>query len=151
MNLEELNRLAEEAGYNDLFCHAIEVQPWGEKTSTTTFFDKDQNQPIQLNPIIACHIKDLTGGKCKVPSDYKGVVAVHRAALSYGAVSRIKNLADLKETLKPIINAGIIDLQNNVGFMHGMRITMKHDPSGTYFREMENAAGLELRIYVIKE
>jgi hypothetical protein len=148
--IEKLNKLAEEAGYSDLpFCGIIE-SGWGDKTSTTIVFDKSPQDVFQLNPIIACPIKDHIGQPSKVPSDYKGLVAVHRAAISYGLVSRIVNVSQMKAMLDRIINLGIIDLTNQVGFLHGMKVTMKL-PDGTYFRELTEASGYELRISVIKE
>jgi len=148
--LEKLNNLAKDANYDNFPCHSIIVEPWGERTSTTILFDKSQHEAILLNPIVACPIKDYIGEKSKVPSDYKGCVAIHRAAISYGAVSRIETLADLKSTLKPIINAGMVDLINQLGFLHGFKITMEL-PRGGYFQEFENSNGYEFRISVIKE
>lgn len=150
--LEKLNALAKEAGYDDIFPHGIIVEPWEDSTSTTTIFDKDQSQPFVLNPITAVRIKTLVGQASKVPSDYKGVVAIHRAAVSIVAVSHINNVADLKMILNPIINAGIIDLTNQIGCINpfNSKVSMRL-PSGDYFKLMEDVDGYELRLSVIKE
>jgi hypothetical protein len=148
--LEKLNKLAEEAGYFDLpFCGIIE-SGWGDKTSTTTVFDKSSQDVFQLNPIIACPIKEYIGQPSKVPSDYKGIVAVHRAVISYGLGYRIDNVSQMKVMLDRIINLGIIDLTNQLGSLHGMKVSMKL-PNGTYFRELTEASGYEFRLSVIKE
>jgi hypothetical protein len=146
--LQKLNELAKSAGYDQLNNKAYIIEPWGDRTSTTILFDK--GDVAMLNPVQAVPIKDYFGEKSKVPEDYRGVVAIHRAAISYGVVSRMNSLADLKTTLSPIINAGIVDLSNQIGFMHGFKITMEM-PDGNYFREFENSNGYEFRITVIKE
>lgn len=150
--LEKLNAFAKEAGYDDISHNAIIVEPWGDSTSTTTIFDKDQSQPFTLNPIVAVRIKDFIGEKSKVPSDYKGLVAVHRALISIGAVSRINNLAQFKSTFDRIINAGVIDLINQVGFINpfNSKISMKL-PCGNFFKLDENSGAYEIRLSVIKE
>ena len=148
--LEKLNRLAKQAGYDDISPPSIIVEPWGDSTSTTIIFDKDQSQAFQLNPIIAVRIKDYIGEPTKVPKDYKGLVAIHRAAISYAMGSRIENVNELKQQLKIIINEGLTDLKNQVGCLIGMKITMKL-PDGSYFRHQTDSAGYEIRISVIKE
>lgn len=150
--LEKLNTLAKDAGYDNIFPHATIIEPWGDLTSTTTIFDKDQSQPFILNPITAVRIKDFVGEPSKVPGDYKGLVAVHRAAISISAISRIDTVTDLKSFLNPIINAGIIDLINQVGFINAFnfKISMKL-PCGNFFRLSENTEAYEIWLSVTKE
>jgi hypothetical protein len=148
--LERLNKLAKEAGYSDLPFHGITELGWGDKTSTTVIFDKSPQSAFQLNPVIACPIKDYIGQPSKVPFDYKGIVAIHRAAISYAAADKIQSTTQMKDTLDRIINLGIIDLINQVGFLHGMKITMEL-PDGSYFKHSMEAAAYEFRISVIKE
>ncbi len=150
--LEKLNALAKEAGYDDIFPQGIVIEPWEDLTSTTTIFDKEQSEAFTLNPIVAVRIKNYIGQPSKIPSDYKGLMAVHRAAISIGAVSRINNVADLKSFLDPIINAGIIDITNQIGLINpfNCKISMRL-PSGDYFKLMDNAGGYEIRLSVTKE
>jgi hypothetical protein len=148
--LERLNRLAKEAGYSDLPFYGIIELGWGDKTSTTVVFDKFPESAFQLNPLIACPIKDYIGQPSKVPSDYKGLVAVHRAAISYAAADRIETVVQMKAVLDRIINLGVIDLTNQVGSLRGMKITMEL-PNGSYFRHSAEAAAYEFRISIIKE
>jgi hypothetical protein len=148
--LEKLNKLAEEAGYKNLPYHSIIQDDWGNKTSTTLFFDKPTQNAVKLKPIVAARVRDYLGEPSKVPPDYKGLVAVHRAAFSYGCASRMNNVAQLTHVLDRLINSGITDLINQVGFLHGMKITMQL-PDGTYFRELTESTGYEFRISVIKE
>jgi hypothetical protein len=142
-----LNELAEQAGFDEFHPHAVKVGDWGDLTSTTILYDKSSDDIIPLNPIKANPMKDYIGVGCKVPADYYGPIAVHRAAISLGGASRIKSVADLKYTLKLIINAGLEDILNQVGFLHNVTITMK-SPSGAYFKMMEDSNGIEFRLYV---
>ncbi len=151
--IQRLNILAEDAGYDNISPNAIKVEDWGDRTSTTILYDKNHEDAFVLTPAVAVPIKMVLGEPSKVPVDYKGPVAVHRALLSYGAMTRIKTTADLKSTLQPIINAGIVDLINQVGHIGlGFKLTMVY-PGYTkqYFRELENSAAYEIRLFLTKE
>ena len=153
-HLEKINRLAEDAGYDDISPHAIVVQEWGDRTSTTTLYDKVETDAFMLNPVVSVPIKHYLGTESsKVPIDYKGPVAVHRAMLSVGAMNRINTTADLKSTLQPIVNAGIVDLINQVGFIGlGFKLTMLMPGyDGEYFRINDNHAAYEFRLFLTKE
>ena len=153
--LEKLNRLAEDAGYDDISPNAIVVKEWGDSTSTTILYDNGETDAFMLKPVVAVPIKHYLGTEpSKVPTDYKGPVAVHRAMLSIQAMNRINTTADLKSTLQPIINAGIVDLINQVGFIHqlGFKLTMLiPGVDGKYFTMNDNFAAYEFRLYLTKE
>lgn len=153
--LARLNRLAKECGYSDIHPHAIEALPWDGLTSTTVTFNRNQEDAYTLNPVVAARMRDYNReGVHRVPENYVGLVGVHRAMIGYSAVSRINSVADMKQTMYHIINMGKQDLINQFGYriVAGYKITMEYPgQEGTFFRELENSAAYEIRLWLTKE
>lgn len=153
--LQKLNRLAAEAGYDNISPYAIEIIGWEEgSTSTTVVFNRHQDEAYSLTPIMAGRIRVYQrDGIYRVPEEYTGVVGIHRALVSYMFMSRINNLTDLKMALQPIINTGIMDLINQFGnIMHGYKISMQMPGyENLYIRENDSCAGYEIRLILTKE
>lgn len=151
----KLNRLAREAGYDNISPNAIETIGWeGDETATTVVFNRNQDEPYTLTPVIAGRIKVYNReGRYRVPDDYRGVVGLHRAYVGYMAASRINSVTDMKTTLQPIINLGIMDLINQFGTLGlGYKISMAmpgYEP--TYFRDLDDRAAYEIRLILTKE
>lgn len=152
---QRLNRLAREAGYDNISPYAIEVLGWEEdQTSTTLLFNRDSDEPYTLVAPIAGRIRHYNNeGLHQVPEDYYGPVGVHRAMMSYSSATRINNVTDMKTTLQPIINLGIMDLINQFGnISHGYNISMEmpgYTPS--FFRDLDDLAAYEIRLFLYKE
>jgi hypothetical protein len=151
MSLELLNELAKKAGLDDIPPYAIKFDDWGGRTSTTLVFDKTPDSSYLLNPIVAVPMREYIGGPSKVPSEYKGVVAVHRFAVSRLSLSKVTTPEKLKLILSPLINQGIIDLTNQLGFLHGMKLSLRMPGYSSFIQEVQDGLAYEIRIVVIKE
>jgi hypothetical protein len=151
MSLELLNQLAEKAGLDDIPPYAIKFDDWGDRTSTTLVFNKTPDSSYLLNPIIAVPMRQHIGGPSKVPGEYKGVVAVHRFAVSHLALSSVKTPEKLKLILSPLINQGVIDLTNQIGSLHNMKLSLRMPGYSSFIREVDGGSAYEIRIVVIKE
>jgi len=149
--ITQLNLFAKELGYDKIQTDAYRVLDWGNTTSTTLLFN-NKEECVRLNDIIGVPVRTVVCNKVnEVPSDYKGVVAIHRCAISYLLASRCNTSRKLGRVLQPVINAGVIDLINQVGFLGpGYRITMEQNGGG-FFRELETHGGLEFRLTLYKE
>lgn len=152
-HLKLVNKLAADLYSQPLSGHTIEVVPWGDKTSTTILFDKDPNDAVELNPVVAGGVKDYQApGKVKVPHGFKGVVAVHRFWVSLGAISRMKDEQSTQLTLTNIINVGVMDLINQLGMLTPFyKVTLVPPEGGDIFKLDQNSNAVEGRIYVIKD
>lgn len=152
----KLNRLAREAGYDNITPRAVEFVGWGERTSVTNMIGHN-GHAVFLNPVVAASIREYNRpGTIDIPVDYIGTIGVHRARIGYVSSSRITNVVSLKTTMQPIIEAGIKDLINNYGYgissIPGYRISMEFEYfPGTFFRELEDAAGYEIRLTLYKD
>lgn len=147
-----LNSLAKNIYKDGLNGHPFIVKEWGENTSTTTFFDK-KSEVVQLEPLVAVPVSMYIPKTLNpVPEDFKGIAAVHRFALSYSMVSRITDEKSLASALSHILNAGQIALSDKLGMLNPFfKITILNPDGSDPFREMDNYAAIEGRIYAIKE
>lgn len=151
--IEKLNALAPDSILGNVPNYYIEIGSWEDSTSTTTLFDKDNDAAFTLNPVVAVPVKEYytETPKFKVPEDYKGAVAVHRAYISLGAAVRGSNsLEALNLVLQTAVNAGIKDLINQIGNLRGYRLSGQL-PDNSYFRLVDDVNAVEFRLFVFKE
>lgn len=151
--IQKLNRLAIEAGFDDISPYAIDYVGFTEdRTSTTILYNRGDDAYILAPPIAGTVRTYQRDGIHRVPEGYQGGVGVHRALISYSAATRINTVADMVRTLSPIINVGVQDLINQFGnIMHGYKIAMVQlGWPQEYFRDSDNAAAFEIRLYLHK-
>lgn len=151
-SLNRLNELAKNCNFENINKNVWILEDISNKTSTTTFFDKDSQSAYTLNPIILFRQKKHITKSSVVPSNYKGLVALHRSAISIISLSRVKNEAELVSNLFPVIQAGIIDIMNQVGDIDAdeFYLTME-SPDGTFFRYLDNFAAVEIHLSLHKK
>lgn len=150
----KLNRLAKECGYNNIGTSAVNIiREENQDTGVTLLFNRTGDDAFQLTNAIAARMTmyDRTG-RNRVPVDYVGTVAVKRVYIGYSALARINNAVDMQRVMGPLINESIKDFIDEVGFIGiGYTITAERPGGdGLYFRDLDNAAGMEFRLCLIK-
>lgn len=150
--VNELNSIAK-------FCnlkipnHTYQIMPWGDNTSTTLCFNKQHVGAFVLEPVCAGSLKQyvVTEPKHNVPEDFRGLVGVHRAIISYSAASKITSPDSFEKVLAPLINLGIQDLMNQFGDLSRYELSIVYPGyEHLVFRDTENAVGFEIRIWANK-
>jgi len=147
----KLNDLAVGSILDNISPEAVMIPPWGDMTSTTICFNRGDAFALEDIKAVPICLYNCDNPKHVVPADYKGVVAIHRIALSLSSIERMNEQRDLNQVLEKLINAAKVDLINQIGSLRGYKLSAKQDKQQPYFQLMENYNGVELRIYVIKE
>jgi len=151
---DRLNRLALECGYNSIDPSAIHITRLPEQQNGVTLtFNRHPDEAYVLQPAVAARISRYTSVRNnRVPDDYTGVVAINRIYVSYSALSRINTAVEMERTMGPLINEAIKDFIDEIGFIElGYKITAERSGlAGQYFTDLDNAAGMEFRLCLIK-
>ena len=149
--LKKINKIIKKIYNKNLNSPAIVLKEWGDKTSTTIFYDKKESV-IELNPVVAVKINAYHNYEKQnnIPEEFEGVVAIHRFYLSIGSVWRMKTEVDVVKILEPLINAGKIDLYNQLGYLgDNFEISLTNSDRTEALVEVENCA-VEGRLIVTK-
>lgn len=148
--LNRLNVLAKNCNLDNINKSAWIVEDNPNLTSTTTIFDKDSQLAFPLNTVTIIKFKKYSKPSI-VPLEYKGAVALHRQVISLSALSSIRSELDLFTVLYPVIQAGIIDIINQVGDIDGDQFSLSMKmPDGTFFRESTEFNAYEVRLILYK-
>lgn len=151
---DKLNRLAKECGFDNISPWAVQLERNVDgPNGVTLLFNRNPDQVFTLNPVVAAPFRPYTSeGRNRVPEDYTGTVAVHRIMIGYASLARINTAVDMQRVMGPLINEAVKDFIDEVGFLQfGYRITGQqpgHD--NVYFRDIDNMAGMEFRLCLIK-
>lgn len=152
--IEKVNRLAKECGYNNITTQALQVYRDAERPNgVTLLFNRNPDESFNLNPVTAAYVTVYnTTGRNYVPSEFTGVVAIHRINVSYSALSRINTAVDMQRFMGPLINEAVKDFIDEVGDIGvGYTITAKRPGNdNVYFRDIDDMAGMEFRLCLIK-
>ncbi len=143
-----LNQLAANCNFKNINKKVWLTPNWKDSTSTTILFDKNAN----LNNVVNCRMQEYpVPTSSSVPRDYKGVVAVHRTFIAGSYLESVKNEVDLVTLMQIPIQTGIVDLINQLGDIQSdqYKVTMEM-PDGTFFSELRDGTGYEVRLTVFK-
>lgn len=153
--IQKLDRLAVEAGFNDISPNAIHIfrEP-DQPTGVTLVFNRGEEAYTLASPVAASVRVYNAPGRNQVPVDYVGVVGLKRILISYSALARINNAVDMQRVMGPLVNEAVKDFIDEFGFISlGYRISASRPgyDNSSYFRDMDDTAAMEFRLCLIKE
>lgn len=152
--VDRLNRLAKECGYNNIGTGAIQIYRDAERPNgVTMLYNRNTYDSFTLNPVRAAVISEYRSvGRHAIPPEVTGPIAMHRINVSYSALTRMNTVVDMQRIMGPLINEAIKDFIDEVGFIGvGYTITAEYPgTNGQYFRDLEEAAGMEFRLLLNK-
>lgn len=152
--IDKLNRLAKECGFDNISTDAIHIiRDIDQPTGITHLFNRTQEEAFVLSNLVATRIaKYRNNGRVQIPEEYRGGVAVKRICVGYSALSRINTAVDMQRVMGPLINEAVKDFIDEFGFISlGYKITALQQGSETnYFRDIDNIAGMEFRLVLLK-
>lgn len=151
---ERLNRWANECGFNNISTTAIDIRrEAGQPTGITTIYNRNNEDAYTLESPVAGRFAMYTNDNPRhiLPDNYTGQVAVKRTLIGYAALARINSAIDMQKIIGPIINESVKDFIDEFGNLGlGFSITALQNPTSDYFRDQENTAAVEFRLYLKK-
>lgn len=147
--------MAKECGFNNIPTYATHIiRAIDQPNGVQLLFNRTGDEPFTLTDPVANRIAEYRSNTINpVPEDFTGGVAVKRILLSYRMLSQINTAVDMQKIIGPLINESIKDFIDELGFIViGYKLTAERPGSRQeYFRELDNEAGMEFRLYLTKE